>query len=119
MGNEFGFHDMQMRHNHVVKNATVFHVDGTSMSEVLGHGDVDKKDLQIMADSGRTFFVFVEMGERAGDNGWRDFIHANAFWKDGQRPFTSKDFAEFRSFARVVVENGEWEMNADFRRRFV
>lgn len=116
MENEFGFRDMQMRHNHVVKNATVFHVDGTSMSEVLGHGDVDEKDLQIMANSGRTFFVFGEMGERAGDNGWRDFIHTNAFWKDGQRSFTNNDFAEFLSFARIVVENGRWVFRSGIRR---
>lgn len=113
--NEFGMFDMQMRVNIVVKNATVFEVvRGCFFEVILVHGDVDENDLQKLANSGRTFFVFPEMGAKRGDAGWQDFwvgnrsirptpaVHLDR--RHSARFFMKKnDVEEFRSFARVIV----------------
>jgi len=114
--NEFGMFDMQMRVNMVVKNATVFEVvRGCWLEAILNHGDVDENDLCKLADSGRTFFVFPEMGERSGDGGWRDFWLENRWitkipeCETTRRPLSNRFFmntkhvAEFRSFASVIL----------------
>jgi hypothetical protein len=119
--NEFGFTDLQIRADMIVKNATVFEVSRNAIiHEILGHGDVNEQDLQKMADSGRTFFVLPEMGERHGDRGWRDFWTENVIFRPGRHemPFimTTKNITEFRDFARVVVDDFAWETNWKFRR---
>lgn len=125
--NEFGFTDLQIRADMIVKNATVFEVSGNAIQEIMTHGDVNEQDLQKMADSGRTFFVLPEMGERRGDRGWKDFWTENVQFSRHLRhrgnwphemPFimTANQIAEFRDFARVIVENFTWTPEFRFRR---
>lgn len=128
--NEFGFADFQIRADMFVKNATVFEVSGNAIQEILTHGDLNEQDLQKMANTGRTFFVLPEMGERHGDQGWKDFWTENVqfsrrlwhFVKPScpavEMPFmmTANQIAEFRDFARVIVENFTWTPEFRFRR---
>ena len=116
--NEFGFTDLQIRADMIVKNATVFEVRGNAIHEIMTHGDVNLQDLRNMADSGRTFFVLPEMGERHGDGGWRDFWTENRIFRPHHEMsfMTTKNIAGFRDFARVVVADRTWENNRKFRR---
>ena len=118
--NEFGFTDSQIRADMIVKNATVFEVRGNAIHEIMTHGDVNQQDLRNMADSGRTFFVLPEMGEMHGDGGWKDFWTENRiFGPHHEMSFmTTKNIAEFRDFARVVVDDFAWETNPN-RRKWV
>jgi hypothetical protein len=117
---EFGLRDWQMRVDLVVKNSHVFQVLQTTNSkdvvvrEVLNHGDVDSNDLNRLAETGETFFVFCEPIFQ--HKCWQNWFFENRSWFSSmseQFPDGNcwvVDGSTFQEFARVVVANGEVEV---------
>ena len=105
--NEFGFRMHQMRTPNTVKNANIFEVVGVDLVEhILVHGDVNDKDLEKLAESGRHFLVFFEGNPW---NGWHPWFEENQeFWPEGADSswqISSVNVVEFSKFAPIQIKN--------------
>lgn len=102
--NNLNIREWQVRREPLVKNATVFRVaTGTGKprvaERVFDHTDIDADDVLNLAESGQSFFV---MPEDPFSQKWRKLL--DRFW------INDLPVEELRGFARVVIENGDFEL---------
>ena len=99
--NNLNIREWQVRGEPLVKNATVFRVaTGTGKPErVFDHTDIDADDVLNLAESGQRFFV---LPEDPFSQKWRKLL--DRFW------LNDLPVEELRGFARVVIENGDFEL---------
>lgn len=100
--NNLNIREGQVRGEPLVKNATVFRIATGKprvAERVFDHTDIDADDVLNLAESGQSFFVLPEDPFRQK---WRKLL--DRFW------INDLPIEELRAFARVVIENGDFEL---------